>query len=412
MKMYSIMMKADFSAICRNGIDSMRVCGIIAEYDPFHKGHEWQLKEAREKSKADFVLCVMSMSFTQRGMPALLCPHDRAEMALRCGADAVLGVPYAFSVCDAEKFALGGIEILRKTNCVNALSFGIETDGLSILEPTAQLLEHPTKEFNILLRQYMMKGLSYPSAQGKTLAECLNADEQFFTLPNTSLAICYLRACLKTNAGFEFFPVERRGEYHDKTLKSDSLSLPSASAVRTAFANENLDAVKDSMPKAAYRVLERSKQNNTLQQYAPLDTLLRWRLRNDNFSQLPDLSEGIENRFRDASNASTRNEMVLSIKTKRYTYARINRLLSHILTETRACDIPALPNYAYVLGFKRSASDLMHEIGKGELKLYHRLPSGDLSPMQKLDQRADDLWHLGANQSFGALHRARPVIID
>ncbi len=390
----------------------MRVCGVIAEYDPFHKGHEWQLKKAKEMSKADFVICVMSMSFTQRGMPSLLTPHDRAEMALRCGADAVLGVPYAFSVCDAEKFALGSIEILRKTGCTDALSFGIEPEGLPFLLSAADLLDQPTDEFTSLLHQYMQQGLSYPSAQGKALAACLEADERIFSLPNTSLAVCYLRACKKTNACFDFYPIERRGDYHAQTFQESSFALPSASAVRAAFQRGDLAAVKGSMPDAAYQVLERAYQNNAVQQYKPLDTLLRWRLRHDDFSQLPDLSEGIENRLEIAANAHTRDEMVLSVKTKRYTYARINRLLAHVLTETKASEIPALPDYAYVLGFRKQASDLIHAISKSELKLYHRLPANDLTDMQKLDRRADDLWCLGASQPYGALYRARPVIID
>ena len=118
----------------------MKVVGIIAEYNPFHKGHAWQIQQAKELSCADYVICVMSMSFTQRGMPALLYPHDRARMALLHGADIVLGVPYAFSVCDAEKFGLGGVEILRRCGVVKALSFGIEEAGKDIFLPAAEYL--------------------------------------------------------------------------------------------------------------------------------------------------------------------------------------------------------------------------------------------------------------------------------
>ena len=104
----------------------MAVCGIIAEYDPFHKGHARHLRLARERSGADDIVCVMSGSFTQRGVPALLSAHARAEMALRCGADIVLQMPYAFSVREAEYFALGGVYILHALGCVTHLSFGAE----------------------------------------------------------------------------------------------------------------------------------------------------------------------------------------------------------------------------------------------------------------------------------------------
>ena len=121
----------------------MAVCGVIAEYDPFHRGHARQLAVARRETGAEYVIVVMSGSFTQRGMPALLPAHERAEMALRCGADAVLQLPYAFSVREAEFFALGGVHILNALGCVTHLSFGCETDDLSLLQTAASVMESP-----------------------------------------------------------------------------------------------------------------------------------------------------------------------------------------------------------------------------------------------------------------------------
>ena len=389
----------------------MKVCGIIAEYDPFHKGHAWQIQQARELSKADFVICVMSMSFTQRGMPALLSPHDRARMALMSGADIVLGVPYAFSVCDAEKFGLGGVEILRRCGVVSALSFGVEEAGRDVFLPAAELLENPTEEYQSLLRKKLDQGMLYARAQGESLSEVLCVDANVFTLPNTSLAMCYARACLATDAGFEFVPVIRKGSYHDAQMQDEELNFSSASAVRAAVLAGNMDDVKNAMPEDAFNILSNAIIAGTYQKYQPLESLLRWRLRYDSFKGLPDLSEGIENRFCTAANAQTRDEMVQLIKTKRYTYARINRLLAHVLSQTDANDIPPKPEYAYLLGFRQRAANVLHDIGNNALMLYHRLPSGDLSPMQALDARADDLWAIGAQQPFGALHRAKPVII-
>lgn len=390
----------------------MKVCGIIAEYDPFHKGHAWQIEQAKKESGADFVICAMSMSFTQRGMPALLCSHDRAQMALHGGADIVLGVPYAFSVCDAEKFALGGVEILRRSGVVDTLSFGIEKAGKEIFLRAADLLENPTELFTSKLREGMKNGLPFPRAQGDALSQALQCDADLFSLPNTSLAVCYARACSKTNAAFDFCPIVRKGCYHDDTLMDETALFSSASAVRKAWACSDLHAVRNALSKESFEILLKAQQENRIQTYQPLDTLLRWRLRNDVFSRLPDLSEGIENRFREASNALTRDEMVQQIKSKRYPYARINRMLAHVLTQTKTEDIPALPDYAYVLGFRRSAANLLHTISENGFTLYHRLPAGTLSPMQELDKRADDLWAIGANQPFGSLYRAKPVILN
>lgn len=390
----------------------MKVCGIIAEYDPFHKGHAWQIEQAKKLSGADYVICVMSMTFTQRGMPALLYPHDRAQMALLGGADLVLGVPYAFSVCDAERFALGGVEILRRCGIVHALSFGIEEEGLDAFADAAKLLENPTEDYLKTLRSKLNQGLPYPRAQGEALAYALHKDANVFSLPNTSLAICYARAVQQTQAAFSLHPVIRKGSYHDTALQDDTCAFSSASAIRAAIQNEKWHDVSNALPAQAFDVLMKAKKEKRVQLYQPLDALLRWRLRNDAFDQLPDCSEGIENRFREAANANTRDEMVLSIKTKRYTYARINRLMAHVLTQTNKAAIFPLPQYAYVLGFKKSAAHLLHAIDEKSLTLLHRLPTGPLSPMLELDRRADDLWAIGAQQPFGALYRAKPVILN
>jgi len=392
----------------------MKICGIIAEYDPFHHGHAWQLERAKAESGADYIICVMSCQFTQRGMPAYLCAHDRAEMALRSGADIVLGLPYAFSVCDAEHFALGGIEILRKTGVVNALSFGVEPQGLSYINMAATMLENPSESYIQYLKNSLSEGLPYPKAQGNALARVFHAEESIFSLPNASLAICYARAIMRLKADFNLYPITRRGAYHSTELSgTGSYALPSASAVRAALIEGNLQAVRASIPDTSYAILERSLNSGCFHPPGALDLLLRYKLRQtSDFTYLPDLSEGIENRFAWAAQMLTRDEMVKQIKTKRYPYARINRLLSHVLTDTRVSKLDDLPSYAYLLGFRQRAKDILHQINKHELQLLHRLPAKqEMTYMHELDAGADDLWSLGAHQPLGQLYRAKPVIV-
>lgn len=389
-----------------------RVCGIIAEYDPFHNGHAWQMEQARTQSKADYIVCIMSCSFTQRGMPALLSTHQRAEMALRCGADIVLGLPTSFSVCSAERFAQGGVDILRRTGIVNALSFGVEPGNEHFITDAAQMLETPTEAFTANLRHILSTGASFPSAQGQALAHALQVDPQVFSLPNTALAICYARANMRLNANLEFFPIQRRGGYHDAALPDNGSALPSATAVRAAALQGDWLSIACSVPAATLEILKNSFENKRYHHPEALTPHLRLALRmTKDFSHLPDLSEGIEDRLPLAASCADRDSMVYAIKSKRYTYTRINRLLTHVLFNTSASDLPALPPYAYVLGFRKGASHLLRSAANNGLTLYPSLPPMERSPSALLDARADDLWALGANLPFGNIYREKPIII-
>ena len=388
----------------------MNICGIIAEYDPLHSGHAWQLGEAARLSGADKVVCVLSGCFTQRGMPALLRARDRAEMALRAGADLVLQMPYSYSVAHAERFALGGVRILRQAG-VNALSFGVEPEGLPWFEAAANLLEQPTDAFQARLRALLAQGLPFPQAQGTALAEALSCPPEALSLPNTVLAICYARMNRRLKAGMRLFPVPRSGSYHDAALP-EGHTLPSASAVRAAILAGAWDRVEESMPPAAYAVLKKVMTENRWHAPEALTPLLRWTLRQEkDFSRLPDVSEGLENRLAAARNESTREAMIQAVKTRRYPYARISRLLTHALTGTDAARLSKQPEYAYVLGFRGDASRLLNSAEEGFRFLSKAAPHPD-SYDAALDIAADDLWNLGAGQPFGAIFREKPIILE
>ncbi|MBQ7455063.1 MAG: nucleotidyltransferase family protein [Clostridia bacterium] len=385
-----------------------RVCGVVAEYDPFHNGHAWHLREARRVTGADFIVCVMSMHFTQRGMPALLAPHVRAEMALCSGADAVLGLPVSFSVCEAERFARGGLSILRALGA-DCLSFGAEPESLPLIKPAAQLLDAPDAAFQSRLRALLGEGLSFPKAQGQALAEALGVDAALLAQPNAALGIAYARANKALGTELELFPLPRSGSYHDETLPVDA--LPSATAVRAAALAGDWERVRAAMPKEAFSLLEQAFAQGDFHPPQALDALLRWRLRaGDDFSALPALSEGLENRLPRAADCLSREEMIRAVKTKRYPYARISRLLTHVLLGTDAKLLSPLPTRAYVLGFRREASGLLKS--SDSLALLPSLPTRAADAECALDARAADLWALGAGQPFGSLYRCKPVIVE
>ena len=391
---------------------TVRICGIIAEYDPFHNGHLWQLEQARLKSQADQIVCVISTCFTQRGMPALFSPQLRAEAALRAGADLVLGLPVSYSVCTADRFALGGVHILKSLGA-NALSFGVEPEGIDVFEHAAAVLSTPDEEFHNLLSRHLQQGLPFPLAQGLSLSDILGVSPEVLALPNTALAISYCKANIQLNAGLEMFPVVRTGGYHDENLPEDGLS-PSATAVRNAVLQGNMPAVQTAVPAFSAALIEKAVQNNDMHLPEALTSLLRWKLRTtaaNDIAMLPDLSEGLENRFPAAADCGTREEMVQAIKSKRYPYSRINRLLTHLLLGTDASKLSSLPEHAHILAFRYDASCILKTAKDNGFPLYPHIPPKPSTYELSLDAHADDLWHLGANESFGAAYRTHPFIL-
>ena len=238
----------------------MTVTGIIAEYNPLHKGHEYQLKEARRLTGADYIIVVMSGCFTQRGTPAVLDKYDRAHMALSCGADLVLELPTRFACASAEYFASGAVSVLNRLGCVDYLCFGSECGDTQALRSAAALLSRAEKspEYQHSLREAQKGGLSFPTARSRalessrgTLSESFSeADASLFSLPNNILGIEYCRALDVLKSPIRPITIRRRGNYHDTELKeahggatsikaSSTPDAPfsSASAIRTALKN-------------------------------------------------------------------------------------------------------------------------------------------------------------------------------
>ena len=385
----------------------MAVCGIIAEYDPFHKGHARQLRLAREQSQADYIVCVMSGSFTQRGLPALLPAHARAEMALRCGADIVLQLPYAFSVREAEYFAVGGVYILHVLQCVTHLSFGSETDDFSLLNRAADLLAAPDGEFDAAVRAGLKAGLSFAAAQGRALSDRLEISESALNAPNTALALSYLRAIRRLNSSMQPLPILRAQDYHATELES----MPSASAVRGAILRGDWAGVERAVPEAALPTLKRAVLNGICPPDA-LDSALRRVLllaSPAEIAQWPGIGEGLEERvLKAAETAVSREELVSDVKTRRYTRGRVSRALCHGLMGVTRADLPALPDHARILGFRESARPLLRNMQQSGFPLLSR-PAREACAA--LDIRADELWRIGAGLPRGETYRQSPVIL-
>lgn len=388
-----------------------RILGVIAEYNPFHLGHAHHLRAAREAYQADYVVVVMSTCFTQRGDAALLAPRDRAEMALCCGADAVFALPTVWAVRDAEHFALGGVAVLQALGC-NAISFGSESADAGPLAAAARLLEQPDAAFSAHVQRRLGAGIPYPAAIADAAEAACPGAGPLLSQPNSTLAVCYLRAMLRLDAPMEVVPIPRSASYHSTALTE---ALPSATALRGAILRGDWRSAGAAMPEAAFRILRSAAADGHIHRPDALDGALLARLRTMSaaeYAALPDVSEGIEHRLRSAAqSACTRESLLQAAKTRRYPHARLSRLSTHALlglTAAHLAETPLPP--PWLLGFRQEARPLISLLSSRSRLLTRSADLNPAEPWFAAESRAADLWALGAGLPAG-LARTQGVAI-
>ena len=344
------------------------VIGIVAEYNPFHKGHSYQINKARSLIGDVPVIAVMSGSFTQRGEAAILDKWTRARLAIVGGIDLVLELPAIYACRSSEKFALGAVGTLAATGLVTHLAFGTETKNPDLLASLAQ------KEINkSLLKEYLKTGLTYGAAVEKTLgAEKFN--KNLGTLlkgSNNILALEYYRSLNKLASDIIPLPLTRHGaEYKSLSLKQ---SLPSATAIRAELLSRGCtQEAKNALPEPVTALL-----SNILQQQKPgvdeakVTLLLNYILSTYTPAKLKlfcDCSEGLENKMVKAAGSKTLEQIVAAIKSKRYPATRIQRLLCQLLISTDEVPFSATaalsPSYIRVLAFNERGQQLLRKMKK------------------------------------------------
>ena len=226
----------------------MKTAGIIAEYNPFHTGHEYQINYIKEKLRTDYVVIAMSGDFVQRGTPALFSKYVRAEMALRSGADLVLELPVSISSASAELFARGGVQLLDGLGVTDILCFGSECGDTDALMELAKILADEPEDFQTALRRNLKNGMTFPKARSMALSAVFPESEKYQQLlssPNNILGIEYCKAILRENSSISPVSIKREGnDYHENTLSENH--FPSASAIRNAILDFNAPPIRDS----------------------------------------------------------------------------------------------------------------------------------------------------------------------
>lgn len=388
----------------------MNILGIIAEYNPFHQGHAYQIKTLKKTCQADYAVIAMSGNFVQRGAPALMEKYSRANMALNCGADLVLELPALFATASAETFARGGVSLLQNTGIVTHLGFGAETDDIRLLSEIAAVLSEQPWIYQKCLRRELKKGCSFPSARAKALLSYPGLDVSDSSLaellksPNNILALEYLKALTENASDLIPVPLLRRGSgYHDARLAG---AFCSASAIRSHLKKGSSPLPETAMPKAAYEILR--DYTHPFLYKDDFSSVLHYELLTEDAGRFglwegssPELTCRLEEErehFTDWSGFCQR------MKTKNITYTRLSRLFVHMLLHITQedCRILAEPSYLRILGFRQSAAPLLTALkAKSRLPVVTR-PANACRTLplhaQKLlafDFRSTDLYRLG-----------------
>lgn len=338
-----------------------KVIGIVAEYNPFHNGHKYQIDKIREKYKDATIVVVSSSSFTQRGNTSILNKFDKARVALNNGVNLIVELPYVYSTQSSDIFASAAIKILSYLK-IDILCFGTEMDNIDDIKRCANVqLNDPM--YDKLVKEQLDLGVNYPTALNKALKSLINIE---ITEPNDLLALSYIKEIIKNNYNIDIFNIKRTNSYHDITSNE---SIVSASNIRDKLIN-NID-IKDKVPSDVYEILRSIKFNNKYFEF------LKYKINSESdLEKYLDVDEGLNTRIRSNINKSNSiDELIQNIKTKRYTYNKISRMLNHILCSFTKDERNQVKDIEYirVLGFDEKGQEHLNNIkDKLEVKILNK----------------------------------------
>lgn len=375
----------------------MKIGGIIAEYNPFHNGHRYQIEQFKLKHNITHLVVVMSGNFVQRGDVAIIDKFKRSKMAIQGGADLILELPVCYALSTAEYFALGGIYLLNSLGCVDTLSFGSSSD-IDTLTKISKLSNELRNSNEVL--ELMNNGLTFPNALAKVVST-LNYDySNVLGEPNNVLGLEYIRALNRLHSNIEPTTLVRKNVQHNSTAPLDNFA--SASYIR----NEILKGANVSKLMPNYDIIT----SNDIHSIESLERVILYKLRCTSIEELQstfDVSHGLEYRILQATNKSTSlNDLLFNIKSKRYTLARIRRIVLNVLLGITKQDISTMPPYARILAMNTKGTEILSiakkrasiPIGTSLAKL--EKISTECKKVATLESKSTDIYELSSNKSI------------
>lgn len=400
-----------------------KTVGIIAEYNPFHNGHLYQLQEAKRLSCAEFSVVIMSGSFVQRGTPAFLDKINRTRMALLNGADLVIELPVRYATASAEYFSIGAISLLHNLRIVDYICFGSESGNMNAMKKIAEYIQKDCDDFNNSIANLVKNGASYPEARQTALLEhCSSVDastlNEIIASPNNILGIEYLKALTYLQSPIQPLTVRRvQTGYHELALQTGETenTINSATAIRSCLEKDMpLTTIQQSVPDSVYAVLKGLSTYPVTS--LGLSDMLYYVLATKSIEELAsyqditlDLARTMKNNLHKYENYE---QYINVLKTKQYTFTRISRCLLHILLDIQKYQLKGMNSqeiapYARVLGFRKESSEILKRIKKeGTIPLITKMADAKdiLTPsaykMLCEDIFATDLYHRLIFQSF------------
>ena len=339
----------------------MNVVGVIAEFDPFHNGHEYLLVKAKSLTGANHAVAVLGGDFKQRGDVSMLPKSAKTECALLCGFDLVLELPTSFALASAERFAFGGVSVLAASGVVTHLAFGSECCDLKLLSRIADILSLPDTVDAIKSR--MKDGTSFAAAREAVIAKALGEDARTaLRSPNDILGVEYIKAIKRLNVNIEPVAVKRVGAAHGGGEAVGKYA--SASTIRKLI----LDGgdISGFVPAATADIIARERESGNLRVIDDRVMLSRLRtMKTDEISRLSEVREGMENRIKEAAQSETGfDSFAEAVSCRRYTHASARRAAINALLCFERSTLPESPRYVRILGAAGDARDLLASLKK------------------------------------------------
>ncbi|KGM97764.1 hypothetical protein Z968_02660 [Clostridium novyi A str. 4552] len=372
----------------------MNITGIITEYNPLHKGHIYHINKTKELTNCDGIVCVMSGNFVQRGIPAIMDKWTRCKLALNSGVDLVIELPTIYSLSSAEFFAYGAISLLNSIGVTNNICFGSESGKIDDIKSISRILNNEPYEFKNYLKNHLDKGVSYPVARSKALVEYFNNDfdiKEILKNSNNILGIEYCKSLLRLKSTITPYTIQRKGSsYNDDELKN---KFSSATAIRSHVKNsKNIDILKDILPSKTFSYLYDKFNNNNLVFEDSMFSFIKYKSLTfqNKLENLPDVKEGLHNKiYNELKNSKSFYELVSNIKSKRYAYTRISRILCQYFVGMENFNIESLRTlpapYGRILGFNDNGRKILKQMkSKSSIPIYTKLPK-TLNDTLKLD---------------------------